>query len=120
MTVRGVGSFMAGQIVADLKHTPLLMAATNWWDWCTPGPGSKRGLNKALSMPETRSWRAQEFQEEIRLLYLKIRPQLQLPQRLDMQNMQNCLCEFDKWCRVKDGVGKPKQLYTPTAQKIGH
>jgi hypothetical protein len=120
MSVRGVGSFMAGQMVADLKFTPLLYAAADWWEWATPGPGSKRGLNKALGLPEKRNWRSQEFLEEILLLHHKIHPHLELPTRLDMQNFQNCLCEFDKWCRVRDGTGTPKQLYTPTVQKIGH
>jgi hypothetical protein len=29
------------------------------------------------------------------------------------QNLQNCLCEFDKYERVRLGEGRPKQLYRP-------
>lgn len=31
--------------------------------------------------------------------------------RLSAQDLQNCLCEFDKYERVRLGEGRPKQLY---------
>lgn len=109
MYVRGIGSFMAGQIVADLKHTPLLAHAADWMTWCTPGPGSRRGLDKVLRRHVPHAY----FHKEARQLYTDIQSKLELPKPLDMQNFQNCLCEFDKWCRVIDGNGRPKQLYRP-------
>lgn len=117
LRVRGVGSFMAGQIIGDLKHTHLLLNATDWWHWCTPGPGSKRGLNKVRGLPVNTNWRANNFQDAAHMLYTDVVADLVLPAKLDMQNLQNCLCEFDKWCRVKDGTGTPKQKYTPSAHR---
>jgi hypothetical protein len=32
---------------------------------------------------------------------------------LHAQDIQNCLCEFDKYERVRLGEGTPKQLYKP-------
>lgn len=119
-SVKGVGSFMAGQIIADLKHTPLLNSAKDWWTWCTPGPGSMRGLNRVLSMRLHGTWTQRNFQVELAKLHERIAPLLDLPARLDMQNLQNCLCEYDKWCRATSGEGRPKQLYTPTAYREGN
>ena len=30
---------------------------------------------------------------------------------LRAQDLQNCLCEFDKWMRVRLGEGKPKRRF---------
>lgn len=29
----------------------------------------------------------------------------------DLNNLANCLCELDKYCRVKLGEGKPRSKY---------
>jgi hypothetical protein len=111
---------MAGQIIADLKHTPLLQNAKDWKTWAVPGPGSKRGLNRVLGHDIRANWPNSAFLYALRDLSITIQPKLRIPLSLDMQNLQNCLCEFDKWCRAKDGSGKPKQRYIPTAQRVGH
>jgi hypothetical protein len=36
-----------------------------------------------------------------------------LPEPLHAQDLQNCLCEFDKYERARLGQGVPKQIYTP-------
>jgi len=116
--VKGVGSFMAGQIIADLKHQPVLQHAPDWWAWCAPGPGSMRGLNRVLDEPITVKWKPADFKHEIYGLGVHLHPLLAgLPGKLDAQNLQNCLCEFDKYMRAKLGEGTPKQLYTPSVPK---
>lgn len=117
-SVKGVGSFMAGQIIADLKHQPVLQNAKDWWTWCTPGPGSMRGLNRVLGEPVTVKWKPEDFMCELRSLHAQIIPLLNgLPKPLDSQNLQNCLCEFDKYMRAKLGEGRPKQTYIPSVHK---
>lgn len=119
--VDGVGHFMAGQIIADLKHTPLLKDAKDWWDWATPGPGSMKGLNYALGRPVDGKWAPSKFLPAMQELMHEVVPHLRLNGlRLDAQNFQNCLCEFSKYCRTKDGTGKPKQNYSPTVLKRAH
>jgi hypothetical protein len=34
----------------------------------------------------------------------------------DLNNLSNCLCEYDKYCRVLHGEGVPRSRYVP---KVG-
>lgn len=88
-----VGSFMAAQVVADLKRTFYLGGSRDYWHFCAPGPGSMKGLNKVLGLPETMEWSQPEFQVEVNGL------QRYIDKLLDAQNVQNCLCEYYKWTR---------------------
>ena len=101
----GISNFMAGQIIADLKHTGWLNKASDWWTWCTPGPGSMRGLSRIMGYLTNRKYRSDEF---IRIL-LQLRDEAKIPE-MCLQDLQNCLCEVDKYMRAQDG-GKPKQHY---------
>jgi len=118
--ISGIGTFMAGQIIGDLKHTPLLADADDWWTWATPGPGSQRGLSYVLGHPSTRKLSEPAFLAEMSELMNEVLPRLALPRRLDAQNFQNCLCEFSKYCRAVDGTGRPKQGYTPFLPPAAH
>ena len=88
-----IGSFMAAQVVADLKRTKYLGPSPDYWSFCAPGPGSMKGLNKVLGMAESTTWTQPEFQKEVNEL------QGHITQLLGAQNVQNCLCEFHKWIR---------------------
>ncbi len=94
--VYGFGSFMAGQIVADLRW-----AMTGEWkdrvNWAPIGPGSLRGLHRLGS---------NDLLTTIDCLKLSVSND-----RLEAMDYQNCLCEFDKYERALGGTGKPKQLY---------
>lgn len=108
----GLGSFMAAQVVADLKNTRghPLEDAKDWYDWCAPGPGSLRGIQWALGRKVSPS----AFLEEAHALREKVMPTLHplvLERGLCMQDFQNCLCEFDKYMRVKTGTGFSKRNY---------
>jgi len=105
----GLGSFMAGQVVADLKYTPLLWNATDWHSWAPLGPGSIRGLNRYHGRRVDMSLRQDQGLLEIneqRLLIEKV-----LGSFLPAHNIQNCNCEFDKYLRVKNGEGRPRSHY---------
>lgn len=110
--VDGIGSFMAGQIIADLKNTGNTpwFAAEDWYAFCTPGPGSKRGLNRLMGRAPTVPMSDKKFQSEVleaHSLTLEV-PEIPI---ICMQDVQNCLCEFDKYMRVKNGEGRPRQTY---------
>lgn len=109
----GMGSFMAAQVVADIKYVAPLSQAPDWWCWAAPGPGSERGLNRVLGRPVKQPWKAEEWLKQLQALKEQIDPYLERAKMPEMhaQDLQNCLCEFDKWCRVKYGEGRPKQLY---------
>jgi hypothetical protein len=107
----GLGSFMAAQVLADIKYT----IQHNWTDFHTfaaSGPGSRRGLNRVLGLPIDSPWREEIFRDTLRLLRDKVNVRLTM-EPLTAQDLQNCLCEFDKYERIRLGEGRPKQRYTP-------
>ena len=112
MAVQGLGSFMAAQIVADLKNTNghQLYTAADWWTWCAHGPGSLRGL---AWVNETDKCSRNDFTHCISLLreYIDENINQDMPKFCN-QDLQNCLCEFDKYMRVSTGVGRSKRKYT--------
>ena len=103
MIIDGIGSFLSAQIVADLKNTEghILQQAEDWMTFSAPGPGSLRGLAWYHDAKITPS----DYQGAIR----------EVARELDwdhcMQDLQNCLCEFDKYCRVRSGQGRSKRNY---------
>jgi hypothetical protein len=117
MTFRDMGSFMAAQVVADVKYADGPLAfAPDWWTWAAPGPGSLRGLNRAAGRPVDAPWRGYEWDNEFAALQAAVAPKLAGLPRLSGQDLQNCLCEFDKYERVRLGQGKPRSRYTPTKE----
>jgi len=113
--IEGLGSFYIGQIIADLKYVEPLKSAKDWWTYCVPGPGSERGLNRILGRPVDADWEEREWRRELRALHAEIAGDLEEigVGRLCAQDIQNCLCEFDKYERVRLGEGKPKKKYRP-------
>lgn len=94
-TLPRIGSFMAAQVVADLKHTHVLRDAVDCQTFCAPGPGSERGLN--LILGGNHVWKQKEFEAEINQLYPIIWEYTGF--NLSNQDIQNCLCEFSKYIR---------------------
>jgi len=111
----GFGSFMAAQVVADLKPYGALESATDWWTFAASGPGSRRGLNRALGRPVSAPWREAEWREALVALKAEVDPVWVWAEEgmppVDAQNLQNCLCEFDKYERVRLGEGTPKMKF---------
>lgn len=113
MTCKDMGSFMAGQVVADTKYTDSLGMAPDWWTWAAMGPGSQRGLSRVAMLDIKTKWKQevwlpvlQELQAEVNFVILK-----KGWTKLHAQDIQNCLCEFDKYERVRLGEGRPRSLY---------
>ncbi len=117
----GYGSFMAGQIVADMRW-----AVSGYWKdkniWAPVGPGSARGLARYVYLPSEWSIlfkryvnrNPNEWLGDFRV-YILEEAKTNLPSSitswLEAHDYQNCLCEFDKYERALNGEGKPKQLY---------
>lgn len=121
MTFDGMGSFMAAQVVADLKYDTKspLNGAPDFNSWAASGPGSRRGMRRLMGGPAEggfpeRGW-AFVMNELWALAGQKFAKNSELRRKLTAQNLQNCLCEFDKYMRVKNGEGEPKQLYRSKA-----
>jgi hypothetical protein len=113
MQFDGLGSFMAAQVIADLKYTAPLSSAPDWCTWAASGPGSRRGLNRVLGRPVDTPWREAAWLGQLHTLHLEIEPMLRKEKmpRLHAQDLQNCLCEFDKYERTRLGEGRPRSTY---------
>jgi 5-hmdU DNA kinase, helical domain len=109
----GLGSFMRGQLVADLKYLPFMLNVPDWWEWATPGPGSMRGLNIVFGRPMNTVWRKGEWLEELRRLNSWVMPRLEKIgiDKLHNQDLQNCLCEFSKFTKATTNAGRPRQRF---------
>lgn len=116
MQLEGLGSFMAAQVIADLKNTPNhpLYEAEDWWTWSAPGPGSLRGLGwffgRKIRESEY-SVRMEEVRDYLVMQHSSVAEILTDGGGVNMQDLQNCLCEYDKYMRVRTGAGRSKRGY---------
>jgi hypothetical protein len=109
-----VGSFIAGQVIADAKYCGNMYHTKDWWTFAASGPGSRRGLNRVMGNPVDKPWKEATWYTTLTTLKAEIDPfvrQTKVMMRIHAQDLQNCLCEFDKYERVRLGEGKPKQRY---------
>ena len=113
INIKNQGTFMVGQIVADAKYAdPHLLDAPDWWTWTVSGPGSRRGLNRVIGNPLTKGWNDKDFKAAMLILRNDVNDELPpwMPE-LHAQDLQNCLCEFDKYERTRLGEGRPRSGY---------
>jgi hypothetical protein len=111
----GLGSFLAAQVVADVKYVEPLRSASDWETFAASGPGSRRGLNRVLGRPVARGWIEDDWRLSLADVAAALRPQFEaegwpVPHAQDVQNI---FCEYDKYERTRLGEGKPKQIYRP-------
>lgn len=118
-----MGSFMAYEVVTDLRHTCVLEDAPDIMTWASPGPGAARGLDwvhgppkpwpkRQYHLPESRAQMIREMQD---LLAESRNPQL-WPQefgRWEMREVEHTLCEFDKYMRAINGQTLKRRFDKP-------
>lgn len=107
----GLGSFLAAQVVADLKYAAPLRSASDWQTFAASGPGSRRGLNRLLGHAVDGRWREDNWRLTLDRVRVQLNDALRWDEPLHAQDVQNCLCEFDKYERARTGEGRPKQRY---------
>ena len=106
----GLGSFMAGQVIADLKYIdPVLEKASDWWTWAPLGPGSKRGLNRYAGRDYRKPLKQSQGIGELIAIQSEIKKYLNMD--LPVHDVQNCMCEFDKYLRLEKGEGTVRSGY---------
>lgn len=111
MTVPNWGSFMAGQVVADWTYSVLLDGAYDLNTWAPQGPGSRRGFNRLLGRPLYQKIDDEEWREKLKEWRCEL--EFEGIPDVNLMDLQNCLCEVDKYLRVKNGEGRPRSQYRP-------
>jgi hypothetical protein len=109
LSVDGLGSFLAGQVVADLKNDRYLLqtACPDWHSFSVMGPGSKKGLDYIYG-----DGRTSHGNYATRMQHLcEVLPQEIKELGLHRQDMQNCLCEFSKFMRYKNNDPGRRRYY---------
>lgn len=110
--VEGINTFLAGQIVADLTYLPFeggLSDAKDLYTWAPLGPGSQRGLNWLhCRRPIKKTWKPAEFIEALH----KVRGHLPSDMNLILHDVQNIMCEYSKYMRIK-ATGESYRYYSP-------
>ena len=117
-----MGDFLTNQVVTDMKYTPVLAGAADWSTFVVAGPGTQRGLNRLLGRELKASWdqaNAARSLAALRNVIVAEAPEFSDVLR-DINNLANCMCEFDKYERVRLGEGKPRARYVPASQDAAH
>lgn len=108
----GIGSFMAGQAVADLRHVHHELPWTDRMTWAPQGPGSKRGINRLLGRPTKAAMPHAEWLDALRRAMGAVQARLpHIAERLELMDIQNCMCEYDKYRRLTLGEGSVRSRY---------
>lgn len=102
-----VGPFMAYQMVLDMMYTCLLEKATDRGTWACVGPGAFRGLRRLR--PDLKPSQMLEAMQYLQYRSMKCLPPGFPP--MDIHDIEFCLCELDKYCRVKYEEGRPRSTY---------
>lgn len=118
--IYGLGDFLAAQVVADLKWTPdhPLETAQDRLTWAAPGPGSRRGLDRFDGRSKAPGGGGGGWLGRLHRAAAATRPLIDPYlwnnnlHKMDMQDWQNCMCEFDKYCRLQEG-GHVRNKYVP-------
>ena len=110
---RGIGDFLAYEIVSDLRHTRYLRNALDIITWANAGPGALRGLTRLWGyQPKTRQISGYAFPKKNALEAMQTllarsqeaRWKLHMPP-WEMREVEHWLCEWDKIERVRLGQG---------------
>jgi hypothetical protein len=113
-----LGPFHSYEIVTDLRHTALLEQAPDILTWASPGPGARRGSNRVhgrVYNDKTTASREDLIREMHQILQVsrqaKHWPHKEGYPPWEMRDVEHTLCEFDKYERVRTGLGKPRGVY---------
>lgn len=122
----GMGEFLAQQIWTDVGYS--VYGSENWENFFVfSGPGSRRGLSWLTGYDWSLSSSARSrlaFSETVRRLRniisrrddtVRLSTPKDPQRQLSLMDVQNCLCEFDKWMRCRNG-GTYRRRFTSTRQ----
>jgi len=121
----GFGRFLAYQVLVDLLYplnikngAPLLPFSHD--EWAVAGPGARRGIDILLRnglthaeldvMRWLRDNQMREFQR-LGIVFPYRKGKFGQPIHITLANIQNCLCEFYKYYKIKTGTGRARRRF---------
>lgn len=122
----GFGEFLAYQITVDLLYPLDCYNGESFLpfsadDWAKAGPGAKKGV-KLLYDTEQRGgyldvmqWLQDQQQDAFERLDIDFKPILDRNgerKPISLANIQNCLCEFHKYCKIQDNPRRSRRCFT--------
>ncbi|ADD03948.1 uncharacterized protein Nmag_0358 [Natrialba magadii ATCC 43099] len=124
----GFGNFLSYQVLVDLLYpvdyydgNSVLPFSPN--DWSAPGPGAQKGLKQLVTefngfgRLDVMRWLRQNQQQEFERLDLDF-PYLETEDKggleLSLANIQNCLCEFYKYHKIRHSNGRARRCFRNT------
>jgi len=110
-----LGSFMAYEVVTDLRHTVVGRNADDINTWAAAGPGCARGLGWVVAHdPTTFSYGSARHQKAMLELMRDMLPVINQEwpweRKWEMREVEHVLCEFAKY-RVAQTGGRVKRKY---------
>ena len=122
----GFGNFLAYQVLVDLLYPssrdggkPLLPFSHD--DWAAAGPGAQRGIEVLcpdhtapdLEVMRWLRWNQRAEFARLGLSFPFVQDANGREVEISLANIQNCLCEFYKYTKIKEGRGRGRRLFRP-------
>lgn len=116
-----MGPFMAYEVITDLRHTHLLRNAPDIHTWANPGPGAQRGIMRVMGHAvESRSERIVYSRAQCIAIMRDVMDLVNYSDltynafwpKWEMRDVEHTLCEYDKYMRVKTGLGRPRGTFS--------
>lgn len=110
----GWGGFTAYEVACDMRYTRYLKNAKDKLTYANPGPGAMRGMNRILERELHYPGAKIIIPEMVELLKVVSSQWLvsKNTPKLELREIEHCLCEFDKYERVRLGQGRPRSKFT--------
>lgn len=119
ITLPGFAAFSAYELVTELTYTKHLKDVPDLNTWCAIKQGSFRGLSRVLGTAY-RSKRTDHHPGSVAVcieLLTKARKDLvrhdKMFKQLTLRNIEDSLCEFDKYCRAVENNGVGMRQFNP-------
>jgi hypothetical protein len=121
----GFGNFLSYQVLVDLLYPLDIYNGVGLLPyshdaWSSPGPGARRGIAMLLQARvgapdlDVMRWLRQNQESEFSRLGLEfyyLKDALGRQVVLSLANIQNCLCEYHKYVKIREGTGRGRRKF---------
>ena len=121
--IKHVGPFLAYEIAMDLINlVPVLSKRFDEDEWANVGPGAFIGLANIYPFQKEEWTRENQSMGLQACKMLRNNQKTFLPKEfpyyngkpLSLRNIEHSLCEYGKYCNIRDGKGRARPLFHPT------